>query len=131
DVEVFPISAATGEGIRPLLLHVKELLDSIPLKEIVFEKEIDNSELFDTKDEPFYVEQDPDDPHKFLVTGPRIDRMLGYTNLESEKGFLFFQEFMENNNIINELKDIGLEEGDTVQVGDYLEFEYLDGKDYE
>lgn len=131
DVEVFLISAATGEGIRPLLLHVKELLDSIPLKEIVFEKEIDNSELFDTKDEPFYVEQDPDDPHKFLVTGPRIDRMLGYTNLESEKGFLFFQEFMENNNIINELKDIGLEEGDTVQVGDYLEFEYLDGKDYE
>lgn len=131
DVEVFPISAATGEGIRPLLLHVKELLDSIPLKEIVFEKEIDNSELFDTKNEPFYVEQDPEDPHKFLVTGPRIDRMLGYTNLESEKGFLFFQEFMENNNIINELKDIGLEEGDTVQVGDYLEFEYLDGKDYE
>ena len=129
--EVFPISAATGEGIRPLLLHVKELLDSLPVKEIVFEKEIDNSELFDTKDEPFYVEQDENDAHKFLVTGPRIDRMLGYTNLESEKGFLFFQEFMENNNIINELKDIGLEEGDTVQVGDYLEFEYLDGKDYE
>ncbi len=130
-VEVFSISAATGEGIRPLLLHVKDLLDSIPIKEILFEKEIDNSELFDTKDEPFYVEQDENDPHKFLVTGPRIDRMLGYTNLESEKGFLFFQEFMESNNIIKELKEIGLEEGDTVQVGDYLEFEYLDGKDYD
>ena len=55
--------------------------------------------------------------------------MLGYTNLESEKGFLFFQEFMEKNGVIKKLKAMGMTEGDTVKVGEYLDFEYFDGQD--
>ena len=50
--------------------------------------------------------------------------MLGYTNLESEKGFNFFQKFMKSSGAIDRLEELGIEEGDTVRVGDYLEFDY-------
>ena len=61
----------------------------------------------------------------FIVEGTKIDKMLGYTNLDSEKGFVFFQKFLRDQGINKMLKDQGIEEGDTVWVGD-LAFEYYD-----
>lgn len=52
--------------------------------------------------------------------------MLGYTNLESEKGFNFFQKFLRQTGVLKQLKELGVQEGDTVRVGDYLEFDYYD-----
>lgn len=49
--------------------------------------------------------------------------MLGYTNLDDEKGFSFFQKFMKEQGIIEKLEELGIEEGDTVYLGD-LEFDY-------
>lgn len=126
NAEVFPISAVTKSGVNKLLYRVKEILETLPKEDIHFSSEINIKEIFKTSDEPFYVEKEDD---KYIVYGPRVERMLGYTNLESEKGFVFFQEFMEENGIIAELKKLGMQEGDTVVV-DYLEFEYYDGKDY-
>ena len=57
------------------------------------------------------------------VEGPRIQRMLGYTNLESEKGFNFFQKFLKENGILDELERLGIQEGDTVRLYE-LEFDY-------
>ena len=42
--------------------------------------------------------------------------MLGYTNLESEKGFVFFQNFLKDNGILDELEALGINEGDTVRL---------------
>ena len=42
--------------------------------------------------------------------------MLGYTNLESEKGFLFFQKFLKETGILDELEAAGIQEGDTVRM---------------
>ena len=49
--------------------------------------------------------------------------MLGYTNLESEKGFVFFQNFLKENGILQELIDMGIQEGDTVRMYG-LSFDY-------
>ena len=49
--------------------------------------------------------------------------MLGYTNLESEKGFAFFQKFLKDNGILDMLEELGIEEGDTVRLYG-LEFDY-------
>ena len=49
--------------------------------------------------------------------------MLGYTNLESEKGFRFFQNFLKDNGILKELEKLGIEDGDTVKLYE-LHFEY-------
>ena len=59
----------------------------------------------------------------FVVEGPRIERMLGYTNLESEKGFMFFQNFLKDNGILEELENLGINEGDTVRMYG-LQFDY-------
>ena len=59
----------------------------------------------------------------FLVEGPTVERMLGYTNLESEKGFDFFQKFLKDKGILDELEALGIEEGDTVKLYN-LEFDY-------
>ena len=49
--------------------------------------------------------------------------MLGYTNLESEKGFAFFQNFMKENGVLDRLEELGIQEEDTVRVF-YHEFDY-------
>ena len=123
-IKVYPISAVTGQGLKELLYYVRELLDSMTDEPVMFEKELDTDTLFDNPNEAFYVEKD--DNGVYVVSGPRIDRMLGYTNLESEKGFNFFQKFLRQTGILKQLKELGVQEGDTVRVGDYLEFDYYD-----
>lgn len=123
-IKVYPISAVTGQGLKELLYCVRELLDSMTDEPVMFEKELDTDTLFDNPNEAFYVEKD--DKGVYVVSGPRIDRMLGYTNLESEKGFNFFQKFLRQTGILKQLKELGVQEGDTVRVGDYLEFDYYD-----
>ena len=123
-IKVYPISAVTGQGLKELLYYVRELLDSMTDEPVMFEKELDTDTLFDNPNEAFYVEKD--DKGVYVVSGPRIDRMLGYTNLESEKGFNFFQKFLRQTGILKQLKELGDQEGDTVRVGDYLEFDYYD-----
>ena len=61
----------------------------------------------------------------YCVEGPKIEKMLGYTNLDSEKGFSFFQKFMEENGIYEQLKEMGINEGDTVKIYGW-EFAYYD-----
>lgn len=121
-IKVYPISAVTGQGVKELLYAVRTLLDNFRDEPVIFEKEFDMDGLMDNPNESFTVSLN--DEGVYLVEGPRIDRMLGYTNLESEKGFSFFQKFLSTTGILDELKTLGIEEGDTVRVGDYLEFSY-------
>ena len=121
-IKVYPISAVTGQGVKELLYAVRALLDNFKDEPVIFEKEFDMDGLVDNPNESFTVSLN--DEGVYVVEGPRIDRMLGYTNLESEKGFSFFQKFLSTTGILDELKALGIEEGDTVRVGDYLEFSY-------
>ena len=72
---------------------------------------------------PFTVQVDEEDPSVFIVEGPRIEKMLGYTNLDSEKGFLFFQKFLKETGILEQLENAGVQEGDTIRMYG-LQFEY-------
>lgn len=121
-IKVYQISAVTGQGVKELLYAVRELLDNFPDDVVIFEKEFDVDELLDNSDDNYNVYIDENGV--FIVEGERIDKMLGYTNLESEKGFNFFQKFMKSSGAIDRLEELGIEEGDTVRVGDYLEFDY-------
>nr|MDE6851784.1 Obg family GTPase CgtA [Lachnospiraceae bacterium] len=76
----------------------------------------------DFPDDPYTVEYDAKED-MYVVEGPRIERMLGYTNLDSEKGFRFFQKFLKTSGILEELEALGIEEGDTVRMYE-LQFDY-------
>ena len=120
-IPVFPISAVSGKGVKELLYNVKKMLDDIHEEPTVFEREFVLDEM-DFADEPYTVEYDEKD-NMYVVEGPRIERMLGYTNLDSEKGFQFFQKFLKTSGILEELERLGIEEGDTVRMYD-LQFDY-------
>lgn len=113
DIKIFPISAATGDGLKELLYYVRELLKTVDPEPIVFEREFEytvnaNANL------PYTVEHTGD--HEYTVEGPRIEKMLGYTNLETERGFAFFQQFLKTSGILDDLEAAGIEEGDTVRM---------------
>ena len=93
------------------------------MKPVVFEQEFfPEDELF-TENLPFTVERLPEDPEIFVVEGPKIEKMLGYTNLDSEKGFAFFQRFLKEGGILEELEKAGIEEGNTVRMYGF-DFDY-------
>lgn len=119
-IPVYPISAVSGKGVKELLYHVKDMLKELDQTPVVFEKEYFPEDIVKAE-EPFEVWKE--DEHLFAVEGPRIERMLGYTNIDSEKGFEFFQKFLKENGILEQLEDLGIEEGDTVRMYG-LEFDY-------
>ena len=114
-ISVFPISAVSGKGVRELLYHVKGMLDGLTEEPIVFEQEYFPDQMLAGEDDPYTVSYD-EKSGEYIIEGPRIEKMLGYTNLESEKGFTFFQNFLKENGILEELEKLGIEEGDTVRM---------------
>ncbi len=114
-ISVFPISAVSGKGVRELLYHVKGMLDGLEEEPIVFEQEYFPDQMLAGEDDPYTVSYD-EKSGEYIIEGPRIEKMLGYTNLESEKGFTFFQNFLKENGILEELEKLGIEEGDTVRM---------------
>ncbi len=112
-IPVFPISAVSGKGVKELLYFVKEKLAGINDEPVIFAREFDLDSLNIAPNLPYTVEKDGD---TYVVEGPRIEKMLGYTNLESEKGFEFFQKFLKDNGILEELEKAGIQEGDTVRM---------------
>ena len=118
--KIFPISAATNKGLTELMYAVSELLTEYP-EDVVFEEE----ELFEQEAEeaePFIIVE-KDEEGVFRVEGPGIERLLGYTTMIDEKGFAYFQRFMRERGIIARLEELGIIEGDTVQMYEY-EFDY-------
>ncbi|MDO4474211.1 MAG: GTPase ObgE [Eubacteriales bacterium] len=118
--KVFPISGVTGEGIKELLYEVSEQLQNLDQTPIVFEQEYFPEDELIYVDLPYTVEKEDG---IYVVEGPKIEKMLGYTNLDSEKGFAFFQRFLKDTGILAELEQAGIEDGDTVRMYG-LQFDY-------
>ena len=122
-ISVYPISAISGQGLKELLYHVRDMLDQLDQEPTVFEQEyFPEEEKSSDSDAPFTVEYH-EAADEYVVEGPRIEKMLGYTNLESEKGFTFFQNFLRENGILEQLEQLGIQEGDTVRMYG-LSFDY-------
>ena len=120
-IRIFPISAATGQGVRELLDEVVRIRDSQDPAPVIFEREY--FEMAQEDNGPGYTIEKTGD-HEFEVYGPVLDKMLGYTHLESEKGFDFFQKFLRDRGIIDALEQNGVEEGDTIYIGG-IAFDYF------
>lgn len=123
DVPVYPISAAAHKGLDVLLRAVYEKLQSIGREPVVFEKTFDWLDAV-PEDLPYTVEYD-EKTQEYRAEGPLIEKMLGYTNLQSERGFMYFQRFMKERGVMDALFAKGLKEGDTVRLYGHA-FEYYD-----
>ncbi|MDD6292702.1 MAG: GTPase ObgE [Eubacteriales bacterium] len=120
-IKVFGISAVSGKGLKELLYAVNDMLEQMDSTPVVFEQEYFPGQFSDNPDDPYTAEKVEEG--LYSIEGPIIEKMLGYTNLEAEKGFIFFQKFMKENGILEELENLGIQEGDTVKIYGH-EFEY-------
>ena len=121
-VRVFPISAVSGQGVTEMLYYVSSAVDTMEDVPVIFEQEYFPETEITYGNDPYTVTYDKEE-QEYVIEGPRIEKMLGYTNLESEKGFVFFQNFLKENGILSELEALGIQEGDTVRMYG-LSFDY-------
>ncbi len=119
-IKVYPISGVTGEGLKELLYAVSKELQGMDSSPKVFAQEYFPEEELIYENLPYTVSKEDE---VYVVEGPKIEKMLGYTNLDSEKGFAFFQKFLKNTGILDELIAAGIQEGDTVRMYG-LQFDY-------
>lgn len=121
-IPVYAISAISGKGLRELLYAINNKLAELDRTPVIFEQEFFPEYHFDIESDPFTVVYD-EAADEYVVEGPRIEKMLSYTNLESEKGFRFFQEFLKKNGVLEQLEALGIAEGSTVRMYG-LSFDY-------
>lgn len=121
--DVFPISAATKEGVEQLLRYVIRQLDEIQEQPVV-----DEQETFK------YYKPDEDENNKitvrrendyYVIEGKPIDKLMYSTNFGDMDSLRYFQNFLRKRGIVDELKALGIQDGDTVKIYDF-EFEYYD-----
>lgn len=118
--KVFPISAATGKGVNELMQHVTEMLD-----------EVEAEPLY--SDDDFFVELEkgPAEIHYsmegeiYVVTGEPVERLVYATNFDDDESLRHFQSVLMQKGVFEKLKEMGIDDGDTVRVED-VEFEFYD-----
>ena len=120
-LEIYKISAATGDGIKELFAKVSDMLKTLPREEIV---EIENKVVYELEENvsKFTIIKDGE---TFVVKGPAIDRILGRTNMADNESLFYFQKCLKEYGIERELKKMGVQEGDTVKFNNW-EFEWYD-----
>ena len=116
-----PISAATRQGVDGLpTLVYNRLQDLPPVK--VYEPEYKRPDRSAEPTRPFTVTRTGD--HEFTVDAPWLERILAGTNVEDYESLQYFQTQLGDSGILDELVAQGVEEEDTIKIGEY-EFDYL------
>jgi len=119
--QVFPISAVTNKGLDPLLDAVAKILKNYP-EDIIFEEEYEEYAEVEIDKEPFRIEVFDNDTY-YVVEGTGVEKMIGYTSIDTEKGYAFFQKYLREKGIIDALEEKGIQDGDTVRIYG-VEFDY-------
>ena len=123
DIEIYKISAVTGEGLNELFNHVAKIIKTLPKEEIV---EIDDRIVYtleETEDEQFKIEIVK--PGEFIVTGPAAQRLMGRVNIGDNESYSYMEKMLKKIGITQALKDKGVKEGDTVKILEW-EFEWYE-----
>ena len=115
-MEIFKISAATGEGLKELMHEVAKVLKTLPKEQIV--EETAPKKVYRLEEEEPYTITRKDD--MFVVDGPAIRELMRKVNMEDNESLYYFQKRLSELGVNQKLKDAGVQEGDTVKVFDYL-----------
>lgn len=120
-VEIYPVSAVTGQGLDAIMYRAWEMLQQLPAIPLVIpEEELKITKV--EKQEPFTV---ANADGIWLVSGPEIERLITKINLTRDEGMQKFLQIIRNMGVEEELRRQGIKDGDTVQMGP-LEFDYME-----
>ena len=118
--KVLKMSAATREGIDDVIAYVSQILKDAEEIELVSEEELYVPELDDEQEEGLQVEIEDG---VYVVTGKSLRRIMYSVNFEDMESIQFFQKTMESQGVFDKLREMGIEDGDTVKIYD-IEFEF-------
>ena len=119
DLEIFKISAATGEGVSALIKHVAEILKTLPKEDLI---EIENRKVYTLEDEDDYTITKEDG--MFVIRGEAVEKVMRRVNIGDNESLYYFQKSLDNLGVNEKLKQMGIKEGDIVKIDDYeLEWE--------
>ena len=119
NMEIFKISAATGEGVSELIKHVAEVLKTLPKEDLI---EIEDRKVYTLEDKDEYTITKEDG--MFVVRGEAVERIMRRVNIEDNESLYYFQKSLDNLGVNQKLKEMGIKEGDIVKIDDYeLEWE--------
>ncbi len=119
--KVFPISAATKEGLNKLKFGIWELLESVDSTYETFDEKIDIT-LEKPEEESIIVKKED---RKYIVEGAFIERLLYSTNFDDHDSLRYFQNTLRKKGVIDRLKELGIEDNDSVFICGY-EFEFFE-----
>ena len=118
-IEIFKISAATGQGISELIKHIAEILKTLPKEDLI---EIEDKKIYTLEDEENYTIEREDG--KFVIRGEAVERIMRRVNIADNESLYYFQKSLDNLGVNQKLKEMGIHEGDIVKINDYeLEWE--------
>ncbi len=117
--EVFKISAATREGVDPLIKEVARKLSTIPVKDL----EIDPEEMYIEEEKKFTYDIHVQDG-VYTIEGSFVDRLLASVNVNDPDSLRYFHKVLKNKGVMDKLKELGIQDGDIVKLNDF-EFEFL------
>ena len=121
EMEIFKISAATGEGIKELMNEVSKILKTLPKEELIDITHQRKVYKLEEKEPYTIIKEDG----IFVVDGPEIRKLMRKVNMEDNESLYYFQKQLEELGVNQKLKEAGVQEGDTVRVYDY-ELEWID-----
>lgn len=122
-LEFFTISAATKQGTAPLINEVAAVLDTLPPIREYEPEPITEEEIIErqVKKTAFTIEKIDGE---YIINAPHIEKILETTNVDDYSSLQYFQRVMRSSGIVDELERMGVQEGDSVCIGDY-EFDYV------
>ena len=112
NIEIFKISAATGNGIQKLLKRVSEVLKELP-KEDLYEVEEKKVYTLEEEEKGFTISKEDG---IYIVDGPAVDRVMRRVNLDDNESMYYFQKCLDSLGVNQKLKEAGIQEGDTVNI---------------
>lgn len=121
DIEIFKISAVTGEGLNELFNHVAEILKTLPKEEVV---DIEDRIVYTLEEEQDEFEIEVVD-NEFFVTGPAVERLMGRVNIGDNESYAYMERMLKKLGIEAALKEKGVKEGDTVNILEWV-FEWYE-----
>jgi len=119
-IKIYPISALTREGLKPLLYAIADKLDTIPKLETIEENIVIHEPL---NEQPFTVSRLDDG--SFVLSGERIEKLFKMANLNTEEGIQRFSRQLRHMGVDEQLRKSGAVDGDTVHLLDF-EFEFVE-----
>ncbi|MED0678933.1 GTPase ObgE [Aneurinibacillus thermoaerophilus] len=125
DIPIYPISAATKQGVRELMYKVADMLEHtsrIPLIEDVADEGTTVVYKAEQEQEPFTVRRENE---IFVVEGEKMEKLVKMTNLNSRDSIQRFARMMRNMGVDDALREKGAQNGDIVRIGKF-EFEFVE-----